>query len=486
LGINIILGFIYTPWMVGKIGQANYGLYTLATSLIAIFMLDFGLGSAVSRFVSKYRAENNQNAVNNIISAIYKLYIIIDIIILLVLAFIFFFLDGIYVKLNSQELEKFKTLYLLVSFFNVIAFPFTPLDGILNAYEKLIQLKLCDLFNKVFTVILVVLTLFFVNDVTMVVASNIIVGLLTIIIKIVVVRKNTDLKVKLKQSNKGIYKTLFDFTLWTTVISVMQRFTHSFAPSVLAMTSDVLEVAVYSPAVTLEQYYYTFSTAIKGLFLPRISRYIAQNKEDEILFLAIKLGRYQIITLGLIFIGFLCVGQDFMILWMGPEYAKTYYCALIIIFPTMISSSQQIASTTVIAKNLVKYQAICMTITGCIGLAVSYLVSMQIGAIGVCIGTSITAILNIVYMNVVYIKKAGLNMFEFYKKVYLKALPGFVITPIVSIFLMNFINIGGWFGLAIKGAVISVIYLIFMVMFYFEKNEKNKILNFFKHKILRI
>ena len=78
IGVNIITGLLYTPWMVRQIGQSNYGLYTLATSLIAIFMLDFGLGSAVSRFVSKYRAEGNQEGINSIVGVIYKLYIAID------------------------------------------------------------------------------------------------------------------------------------------------------------------------------------------------------------------------------------------------------------------------------------------------------------------------------------------------------------------------------------------------------------------------
>ena len=115
LGINIVTGLLYTPWMVHKIGQSNYGLYTLATSLIAIFMLDFGLGSAVSRFVSKYRAEGNQGAINKIVSVIYKLYFAIDGVILVVLVGLYFFLDIIYVKLTPEELEIFKVLYLMVA-----------------------------------------------------------------------------------------------------------------------------------------------------------------------------------------------------------------------------------------------------------------------------------------------------------------------------------------------------------------------------------
>lgn len=485
LGFNIVLSFFYTPWMVEKIGQSYYGLYTLAISVISIFMLDFGLGTAVSRFIAKYRAENNQRAINDIISAVCKLYILIDILIAIVLIVIFFFLEVIYVKLSPVELEKFKTLYVMVALFNIISFPFSPLDGILNAYEKLIQLKLCSLFNKTFTVVLVVITLFFTNDVTAVVGANIVIGLITIIIRFLIVRKSTELKIDLRFNNRETYKTLFNFTVWTMIISIMQRFTHSFAPSVLAMTSGSLEIAVYSPAVVIEGYYYTLSTAIKGLFLPRISRFIADKKEDKILDLSIKLGRYQIITLGVIFIGFVCVGKEFMVLWMGPEYSKSYICTLILVFPTLISASQQIPSTTVIAKNLVRFQAVCMIVSGVLGLGMSYILSKYMGSIGVCLGTSITALINIIYMNVVYVKRAGIDMISFYKKVYLMLVPTYGVSTTISYLLIKFINFPGWYGLITKVIVISLVYFVTVFIMYCNKEEKNKLFKIIKSRIVK-
>ena len=80
IGINIVSALIYSPWMLQKIGAGNYGLYTLATSLINMFMLDFGISSAVSRFVSKYLAEGKQEKVNQLLGLIYKLFFIIAIV----------------------------------------------------------------------------------------------------------------------------------------------------------------------------------------------------------------------------------------------------------------------------------------------------------------------------------------------------------------------------------------------------------------------
>ena len=99
IAVNILLGFLYTPWMIDQIGKSQYGLYTLANSMIAMFLVDFGLSSATGRYISKYIAEGKKQEVNNFLGVIYKLYLIIDSVIFSVLLVIYFFIDKIYVKL---------------------------------------------------------------------------------------------------------------------------------------------------------------------------------------------------------------------------------------------------------------------------------------------------------------------------------------------------------------------------------------------------
>ena len=54
IAINIVTGLLYTPWMIHSIGRENFGLYTLAMSVISLFVFDFGLSSAVTRFIAMY------------------------------------------------------------------------------------------------------------------------------------------------------------------------------------------------------------------------------------------------------------------------------------------------------------------------------------------------------------------------------------------------------------------------------------------------
>ena len=64
LGISSLIPFVYTPVMLDMLGQAEYGLYSLANSVVGyLSLLSFGFGSTIIRYIAKYRAEKNQREV---------------------------------------------------------------------------------------------------------------------------------------------------------------------------------------------------------------------------------------------------------------------------------------------------------------------------------------------------------------------------------------------------------------------------------------
>ena len=113
--VSTIASLLYTPWMKDQIGDAHYGLYALMGSLVSIFLMDFGLGASVTRFISKFRAENNYTQINDVMGYVFKLYLYIDVLISIVLFVIYLLIDHIYVGLNLQERETLKKIFLIFS-----------------------------------------------------------------------------------------------------------------------------------------------------------------------------------------------------------------------------------------------------------------------------------------------------------------------------------------------------------------------------------
>ena len=57
--LNMLVGLLYTPYMLRMMGQSEYGLYSLVASVISyLTILDLGLGNAIVRYTAKYRAED--------------------------------------------------------------------------------------------------------------------------------------------------------------------------------------------------------------------------------------------------------------------------------------------------------------------------------------------------------------------------------------------------------------------------------------------
>ena len=59
--LNMVVGLVYTPYMLRMLGQSEYGLYSLAASIIAyLTVLDLGFGNAIVRYTAKFEAEGKK------------------------------------------------------------------------------------------------------------------------------------------------------------------------------------------------------------------------------------------------------------------------------------------------------------------------------------------------------------------------------------------------------------------------------------------
>lgn len=470
--INTATALLYLPWMAQKIGQSNYALYNLSYSFVSLFLSDFGLSSAAARFIAKYRAENQEEKANILLSMITKLYTAIDLIIGAIMIVVYLFIGQIYKGLTPAELEILKPLFLINAIYSLVSFPFMSLSGILNAYEKFIQLKLCDLGQKLTNVLLIIVSLLSGKGVIAVMACNAISGILFILIKIIIVRKETPIRLKWKLKDPALLNSVFSFSVWTAVSSIAQRCIFSLAPSILGIVSNSTEIAIFSPANALEGYFYMFAAAVNGLFLARISRYIANNERDRIYTLMVKVGRYQMTVMGLIFIGFISLGKDFMIAWMGPEYERSAICAALIFLPDLLLFTEQIASSTIIAENKVKYSAFSNIGMAVICVALSFPLSAEYGALGSCLAIAISYFVSFIYMNYIYHKVLHLDVLRFFRECYTSFILPFALTFVISRLLGSLIPFSGWIGLLIRILMITMIYTLLVWTLSLKKDEK--------------
>lgn len=487
LALDVVAGLLYTPWIIRQIGDADYGLYTLATSLISMFMLDFGMSAAVSKFVSHYRAKGDQQGMNNFLGLIYKLYILISAAISVVLVVIYFNIADIYVKLTPTELESLRVVYIIAGLSTVACFPFITLNGILNAHEQFAPLKLADVFNKVVTIILTIIALLFGTGLYALVAVHAVMNLLTIAVKLILVRHHTKIKVNFHYSEKTMLKEITGFSFWTTVKSIAQRFIFNITPTILGIVSGSATITMFGLASTLEGYVYKFSEAINGMFMPKISRATLGSKTGEaILPLMIKVGRIVLTVSGLLIIGIVTLGQNFISIWLGDGYKTVYICTVLLILPAIMHLPQQVANTTVIVLNKVKSSGIVFLIMAGINVVFSFIFGYFWGEIGCSLSICIAYFVRTILMNVVFKKQLNIDVIKFFKDCHGKMALGLVLTLICGFLIGKFVVIGsGWIAFLIQVVLLTVVYVVIMWCIGWNAYEKNLYLSMAK-SLLRI
>lgn len=489
IGINILLGLIYTPWILHEVGSSNYGLYTLASSLIALFLMDFGMGAAVTRFVSNYRARNDQESINSFVGLAVKFYVGICAVIAIILTAVFFNLELIYGNLSIEELSTFRIVFIITAFFVVVCFPGNVFSGILNAYEQYISVKLADVFNKIVTVIVTIIVLIFHGGIYELVFINGFFNLVTMVVKCLLVNQKTPVRADYKSKHKGALKDIFSFSAWTTVQTLSNQMIFNLIPTVLAMVTDTFAISLYGFANVIEGYVFNITQAINGLFLPSVSRTVVNERDAEkTLPLMIRVGRLNQSVISLLLIGLTVLGREFVHLWVGDEFNSLYYCILALVFPYFISASQQIANTSIIVLNKVKYHALINLFTAVINIVVSYFVAQKFGVIGVCGTTGIVFLLRIVALNIVYKKVLKIDIWAFFKECQIKMFPGICLSAILAFAMValftKVINHGGWLLFGMKAICISITYFVVMWLVTWNDYEKG-ILKSFAGKLIK-
>lgn len=485
--IYILGGLIVTPWMIGKVGQANYGLFTLVYSIIVLLKFDFGLNSAVSKFISNFLAKKEYGSIKDFLGLVYKIYFAIDILILIVGLVIFFNINIIYSKLTPNELVIFKNMYIVVLIFTLVSFPLSNLGGILVAYEQFVPLKLCDLLDRTLCIVLMVLFLLMGFGVYSLIMVNVCVGILVVIIKLYLVNKKTSAKVNIKYFDKDFLKNIFSFTIWTTIISVCDKIISSLVPNILAMFSGAVGVSIFALANTLNRFVFMFAVAINGLFMPMVARLnVLPNRLEELNKLSIKVGRLILILVSFIVVLFISFGKSFLIyIWHRPEFIDSYLCAVIIMIPDIFVYTLLISETMLMVDEKVHYNAYIYAGYTILNIILACVLSKYFNYLGASISIFISLMVRWICLVCVSAKILHLDMKKYCMDVYVKLLPYFIVLLIFGLGLEKYNPILNQYVRFISNLIVYICLFGFIIIkFAFNEYEKNLIIGPIK-KILK-
>jgi O-antigen/teichoic acid export membrane protein len=266
----------------------------------------------------------------------------------------------------------------------------------------------------------------------------------------------------------------------------MDRIYWSLGQSVVGVYCGAKLVAVYGIAIQIQQMYMSFSTAISGILLPKITAMITQKgSEKQVSDLFIRTGRLQFIVMSFILSGFVVFGRQFIKLWVGNSYSDAYYICLLFFFPLLVPLIQNVAISILQARNQMRFRSLLYLAISLLSFIVSLPLTKHYGVIGCAIATSCALFLgHVLIMNIYYHKKVDLDIISFWKEIIKMSLTP-ILLSLIAIYVANRLTIDNWliFFLAIGGFTLIYIPLFWLgSMNNYEKSLVLSLINKIKKK----
>lgn len=487
MAATMAVGLIYTPIMLKLMGQSEYGLYSLISSVVVyLSVLDMGFGNAMIRFVSRNLAKKTDN--KNINGIFLFIYTIIGIVSLIVGIILFVNIESLFgASLTNEEIGKARIILAIFVCTIAINFPLSVFDSYAIANEKFVFMRIMDVVKTVgIPLVMTPLLLMGYKAISMVVVTCVFTVGYHVVSMIYCFKKlHMRIGFNLRDVDGPIIKEIVGYSFFVFLNLIVDAVFNNTDQIILGSMCGTIVVSVYAVAAQIVKINQTLSTTISGLFLPKVTKLLESNDADKrINELFLKVSRLQLYLMFLIMSGFIVFGRYFIRIWAGPGYLDAYLITLLIIIPAVIPLTQNICLAVIQAKGIHQFRSVVYIIIAALNIAITIPLAQKMGGIGAAIGTCIANIIGQgITMNIFYYKKAKLDIPRYWKNVLI------IITPIsvlstLSYIAVNTINPDGWGMLAILVTVYTVLYAV--IVYAIASSEEKEIIYHLISKIKNI
>lgn len=475
IGLNILTGLLYTPFMLRCLGQNEYGLYSLVASVIAyLTLLDFGFGSAIVRYTAKIRTTGTKQEEWSLYGMFLSAYAVLGLLVTIGGVALYFNTDRMFDRtMTPAELQQARIMMALMVGNLAVTFPFSIFGSIISAYERFVFQRILSIIRILLSTAVLIVVLFLGYKAIGLVIVQTVFSIGTLLANVLYCRYKLRIKIYFGNFNLSLLKEIAIFSFWNFLGAIVDRIYWGTGQFILGIYSGTIAVAIFSLAITLMNLYMSMSTSFNSVLLPRITMLAVSGGHDkEISDLFIKTGRLQFCVLSLILSGFIVLGKQFIFIWAGADYAMSYTIALIFFIALICPLIQNVGYTILLARGQQKFRSIVYLGIAVVSLVCQILVTPRYGAVGCALVIGLTLFIGQwVIMNIYYKVRQHIDIRKFWQEIGKMAIFPICLTSL-AFWLAQRVEINNWVSIGIAGFAFIIIYISTFYCFSMNQYER--------------
>lgn len=474
--VTVAVTFLMTPFIVKTLGDRYYGFWTLVGTFMGYYgLLDLGLSSAVSRYISQALGKQDFPVMSRIASTSFGLFSAIGGLALLVTLGVAW--AAPLLVTDAGEIVLFRKVVLLMGMTVAAGFPFRVFNGVLASFLRHDSMALISVIRTLVANALIYFFLTRGEGIMALVLINCGASVFEYLATYAVCRiKYPAVNISLRKFDRGGTRPLFAYSGKTLLIQIADLLRFRVDALVIAIYLNVSLVTYYSVGSKLIDYFGAFMISTVGFVAPLFSQYEGQGDFNALRSRFLDVTR--ICTTISVFIGasIIFYGEAFMERWMGPGFESSYHIAVILGIPATIALTQSPGLQLLYGLSKHHYYAVSNTLEGLLNLLLSVILVQHFGMYGVALGTAGEMLLFKIFIQPVLIcRAAGLPVTDYViKTILLTAVKSLV--PLLAYFYLvaGYVR-ADYLSLFVLAAVQSVFFLPLLYFVVLNKDMQQRI-----------
>lgn len=463
VAVRIVTTLLFTPILVGALGQEGYGLFSIVGAIAAYFyMIDFGMNDGVIRFFVRHEKAPDDR--RRFLAQMLGFYTVLGVLVVGATVAIHGLAPLVFrASLSGPQVALLQDMILAVGAGAAVMVAFNPLGALLSAMEEFVFLRALEIFTAVSSTLLTVVLLYQGYGALMVVM--VMSGALAFQVMMRALYLIVRLRITISWAWPG-WSALRPVAFYAAPIFVsmtVEQIYWKLDNLIIGAMLGAAPVALYAIGTTFNKHLMSFGTAISRIMTPEIIRQ-ADSGADAVALngLLIRVSRLQALFLLLVISGLAIFGARFIGLWLGPDYGLAYTILLIVLIPYTFELIGNARNILLQVKGLYWHRSLLILFIAGLNIPLTIALLHLWGVIGAAASTAAGLALGYIAVAILLQVKLGIDMIRYFRELARGLLPVLALCVPAGLALNHWMP-GGWIGFVLCVVVYTGLYAALML-----------------------
>jgi O-antigen/teichoic acid export membrane protein len=410
---TMIVGFALTPFMLGRLGATDYGMWVLASTFVLYgSLLDLGVGVAVTKYVSEYSGRRDLGRASALIATALRMYTALAVVALVIGGSIAVALPE-WLTDNPADQSKFRDVFLMAVVGVAVQLPASCSHATLRGLQRYDLINALTIAAALTFATVTVIVLLAGGGVVALVFAMIPLTVLWQVPAIWLIRRSAPtLRYGWKGADRTLARPIFSFSGWLVLAQASSMIKTKTDELLIAGAFPIGRVASYAVARRLSEIPGLVTYQYTRLLLPMASEVQGQGDDDRLRRLLLESSRVSLalcVPLTLLIVGF---GDRLLAAWVGAEFAGAASVASILVVAVLIQYITSPAATILMAVGHHRRVAIVSAMSAGLNITASIALLRWIGFEGVAWGTLVAAVVEFTLLAPFVIAQTGVRALQ--------------------------------------------------------------------------